>query len=329
LLPAFFRIGADNNSLLQFCSFSSLTLPRPSTMLLIFLRIGAHTLFLAWQRLAALAFTLVLATPRVMFAGDAPVTIEDLVAHHLDAIGTAQVRAAAQTRAVQGTAVYRILVGGSGSVEGKTGMVSEGRKLRFMTKFSRSDYRGEQFVFNDGRIEIAIANADQTRSAFAEFVRTQSAILREGIFGGVLSTGWALLDISERKPKLTYQGLKKIDGQNLYQVRYEPRKTSDLEIRLYFDPETFRHVRTVYTLSIGSNVGADITQSAKQRPERIRLEEKFSTFEELDGLRMPTHWNIQFTRETPTGSTTVTEWDLSENQITNNIGLDPKNFEVK
>ena len=250
-------------------------------------------------------------------------TAEDVVARHLDAIAPATVRASTKSRAVQGTAVYRILVGGSGSVEGKSGMVSEDHKLRFMVKFQRSDYRGEQFIFNDGKFEIAFANDDQTRSPFADFVRTHEAILREGLFGGVLSMNWALLDVPGRKPKLTYEGLKKIEGQQLHEMRYQPRKSSDLEIQLYFDPETFRHVRTVYTLSIGSNVGQDITQSAKQRPERIRLEERFSNFKDVDGQRLPEHWNIQFTRELPSGSTTVTEWDLSEGQIDNNIGLDP------
>ena len=258
-----------------------------------------------------------------------PLSAEDVVARHLDAIAPATVRASTKSRAVQGTAVYRILVGGSGSVEGKSGMVSEDHKLRFMVKFQRSDYRGEQFIFNDGKFEIAFANDDQTRSPFADFVRTHEAILREGLFGGVLSMNWALLDVPGRKPKLTYEGLKKIEGQQLHEMRYQPRKSSDLEIQLYFDPETFRHVRTVYTLSIGSNVGQDITQSAKQRPERIRLEERFSNFKDVDGQRLPEHWNIQFTRELPSGSTTVTEWDLSEDQITNNIGLDPRNFLVK
>ena len=258
-----------------------------------------------------------------------PLSAEDVVARHLDAIAPVTVRASTKSRAVQGTAVYRILVGGSGSVEGKSGMVSEDHKLRFMVKFQRSDYRGEQFIFNDGKFEIAFANDDQTRSPFADFVRTHEAILREGLFGGVLSMNWALLDVPGRKPKLTYEGLKKIEGQQLHEMRYQPRKSSDLEIQLYFDPETFRHVRTVYRLSIGSNVGQDITQSAKQRPERIRLEERFSNFKDVDGQRLPEHWNIQFTRELPSGSTTVTEWDLNEDQISNNIGLDPRNFEVK
>ena len=139
-------------------------------------------------------------------------TAEDVLARHLDGIGPAAVRASTKSRAVQGTAVYRILVGGSGSVEGKSGMVSEDHKLRFMMKFQRNDYRGEQFIFNDGKFEIAFANADQTRSPFADFVRTHEAILREGLFGGVLSMNWALLDVPGRKPKLTYEGLKKIEG---------------------------------------------------------------------------------------------------------------------
>lgn len=276
-----------------------------------------------------LIFTVLVLVHDSIRADDSALRAEDVVARHLDALGPAAVRVAVKSRAVQGTAVYRILVGGSGSVEGKSGLVSEDRKLRFMMKFQRNDYRGEQFIFNDGKFEIAFANADQTRSPFAEFVRTQEAILREGLFGSVLSINWALLDVPGREPRLTYEGLKKIDGQELHQVRYQPRTPSDLEIRLYFDPETFRHVRTVYTLSIGSNVGQEITESAKQRPERIRLEERFSNFKDVDGLRLPGHWNIQFTRELPSGSTTVTEWDLSEDQIDNNIGLDPKNFEAK
>jgi hypothetical protein len=264
-----------------------------------------------------------------VYGADNGPSVDELVTRHLDSIGPAAVRSGIKSRVVQGTAVYRILVGGSGSVDGKTGMVSEGHKLRFMTKFPRADYRGEQFVFNDGKMEIAFANSNQTRSPFAEFVRGQDAILREGLFGGSLSTGWALLDVAGRKAKLVYEGVKKIDGRNVHQLRYEPQRRSDVAIRIYLDSETFRHIGTVYTLDKASNVGQEITQSAKQRPERLRLEEKFDDFQEFDGLRLPTYWDIQFTRELPSGDTTVFEWELKEDQISNNVGLDPRNFEVK
>jgi hypothetical protein len=145
----------------------------------------------------------------------------------------------------------------------------------------------------------------------------------------VLSTAWALSDVEGRKPKLIYEGLKKIDGMQVHQLRYMPRKHTDAEIVLYFDAETFRHVKTVYSISIGNNVGATITESAKLQPERSSLEERFSDFKTVDGLTLPSHWNIHFTRELPDGSTTISEWDLKEDQITNNVGLDPRNFELK
>jgi hypothetical protein len=262
-------------------------------------------------------------------AGDSAPKLEELVAHHLDSIGSADARAAVKDRAVQGAASYRILVGGSGKADGKTGFVSEGHKIRFMVRLPLVDYKGESIGYNGDSIGVAFANTNQTRSPFASFVATQDVIIRDGIFGGVLSTAWPLLDLASRKPKLTVEGLKKVDGRQLYQVRYVPAKQTEAVINLYFEPDTFRHVKTVYSTSVGNNVGATITESSKLLPERSTLEERFSDFKTEDGITLPTHWNIQFTRELPNGSTAVTEFDLKEDQIKNNVGLDPRNFEVK
>jgi hypothetical protein len=272
------------------------------------------------------ALTIWLAVP--LYGGDSAMKPEDLVARHLDALGSKEARAAAKTRVVQGAAVYRILVGGGGLAQGKTGLVSEGRKLRFMMKF-QTDYRGETFVYNGEAVQVAFSNSNQSRSPLASFVTTYDVIVRDGLLGGVLSTGWALSNVADRKAKLTYEGLKKVDGRPAHQLRYEPSKHSDAEILLYFDAETFRHVKTVYSIRIGNLPGGTIVESVNLRPERSQLEERFSDFKTFDGLTLPTHWNLQFTRELPNGSTTLSEWDLKEDQITNNMGLDPKNFEVK
>jgi len=264
-----------------------------------------------------------------LYAGDSVPKPEELLARHLDSIGSAEARATVKDRAVQGTASYRILVGGAGKADGKTGLVSEGQKLRFLLKLPYLDYRGENIVFNGTAVGVAFANSNQSRSPFANFISTQDVIVRDGLLGGVLSTAWPLLDMGDRKPKLVVEGLKKVDGRQLYQVRYEPAKHTEATIILFFEPDTFRHVKTVYSTSVANNVGATITESVKLLPERTSLEERFSDFKAVDGITLPTHWNILFTRELPNGSTSVTEWDLKEDQITNNIGLDPKNFEVK
>ena len=82
-------------------------------------------------------------------------------------------------------------------------------------------------------------------------------------------------------------------------------------------------------LSIGSNVGQDITQSAKQMAEAAPAGREVQQFKDVDGLRLPSTGIFSSHVKLPSGSTTVTEWDLSEDQINNNIGLDPQNFEVK
>jgi len=262
-------------------------------------------------------------------ASDAAPKAEELLARHLDSIGPANARSAVKTRVVQGAATYRLVVGGGGRQDGKTGMVSEGRKLRFMMKFPQGDYTGENIVFNGNAIRMAFSNSSQGHSAFSYFLAAQDVIIKDGLLGGVLSTAWPLLDLGERKAKLLVDGLRKVDGQQAYQVSYESSKHADVRIALYFDAETFRHVKTVYSTSLGNNVGEDITKSAKLQAERTTLEERFSDFQSIDGLMLPTHWNLQFTRELPDGTTTITEWDLKEDQLRNNIGLDPRNFEVK
>jgi len=259
-------------------------------------------------------------------SADDSLTPESLVAKHLASIGTSEARAAVRNRIVQGTAVCKIVVGGGGQILGTTGMVSEGRKQRFVLKFDQN-YRGENFLSNGDKINIGFSNADQTRSGLASFVYAQDSILKESLFGGVLSTSWALLDVPARKPKLLYDGLKKVDGRQLHRLTYQPHKNSDLKIQLFFDPETFRHVKTIYLLEVGNTVGQSVLESPNLQTNRTTLEENFDGFTTVDGVTLPNHWSFQYTRELPSGKTTIFNWDLKEDQIQQNVALDPRNFE--
>lgn len=60
----------------------------------------------------------------------------------------------------------------------------------------------------------------------------QDTVIREGLLGGVLTTAWPLLNVDQRKAKLNFDGLKKIDGQEVYDLRYHPHKNTDLELSL-------------------------------------------------------------------------------------------------
>lgn len=308
---------------------------------------------------AILALTMSLAVlgSGVSLAEDKGVTnAEDLVARHLDSIGLAKTRADLKSHVAQGPVQFKILVGGSGILDGKAIFVSEGDKLQFMMKLLNNEYHGEQFVFDGQKDKVAYSTASQSRSTFGAFVFAQDAVIREGLLGGVLSTAWPLLNLDQRKAKLSFDGLKKVDGQELYDLVYHPKKHSDLEIHLFFDPETYRHVETTYSYSIqagmadlgpGSGGGSPAPGSmdnpagtgqpgtsselatGRQQQTRYRLQEKFSDFKAVDGFTLPTHYDLQFTQELRNGRTTVYDWDMKDLNVSSNASLDPRNFEVK
>jgi len=263
-------------------------------------------------------------------AANPPANAEELVALHLDSIAAAPVRAGLKTRVAQGPVEYKILVGGVGTLDGKAQIASDGKKVVFMMKLPNNEYRGEQFIFNGEKDSVAFSTARQARSSLGNFVFVQDAVIREGLLGGLLTTAWPLLNLDERKAKLSLEGLKKMDGKDLYLLHYHPHKNSDLEISLYFDPQTFRHVETTYSYSVsqGLTLGGD-RATARQQLTRYRLTEKFSDFKTVDGVTLPTHDNIQFSQELQNGGTTLNEWDLKGLDVANNVPVDARNFDVK
>ena len=289
---------------------------------------------------------LLLLTPSLVPAADQKP--EELVAHHLDSLGTAGARTANKSRVIQGTARFKMLVGGGSQLEGKGAVVSEERKLNIMMKFA-ADYRGEQFISDGDKSYVAATTADHRRTTLGEFVKSQPLLLQEGLLGGALSTAWALSNLDRNHPHLSVGGLKKADGRQLLDLHYEPKRGHDMEIHLYFDPETYRHVMTVYSMTVASgfgtsvasasdqvglttpanNPGGDPTQSSKQREIRYTLEERFGNFNITDGLTLPSHYNIHFTQELQNGNTTVYEWDMTATEVSDNMTLDPRNFLVK
>lgn len=267
---------------------------------------------------------------------------EDLLAKHLEALGPNDARKV-KSRVVEGVAHYRILIGGSGQIIGKSVLASEGPKVRTLFKITADRYHGEQFITDGKRISIAGTYNDKSRSEFGDFLLGEDIPLREGLLGGVLSTAWPLLDLKARGAVLESQGLKKVDGQSFYALRYKPNKGTDLNIVLYFDRETFRHVMTVYSVSRAADLGSDTynsqagpafstgaseVQSARRHEARFRIEERFSDFKTADNLTLPTHYDLRFTEELQSGFTKTVEWDIGTSAVLNGVALDPRNFEI-
>ncbi len=175
-------------------------------------------------------------------------------------------------------------------------------------------------------------------------------IIREGLYGGVLNTGWPLLDLESRRPSLKYKGLKKFHEKKLHQLQYKPSKGVNYRIALYFEPETFRHVASSYHLSTDSGtmrtrtVDLDAGARGAAGPTargighlevhsdssryQITLEESFENFKAVDGLILPHDCQITVTLNRKEGSFEG-HWEMRFDRITHDSAIDPKTFSIK
>ena len=269
---------------------------------------------------------LVLALSVPGLTGAQKLTPGEVVTKHLESIGPGAARAAVKSRTSQGEGQVTVVVGGKGNMAGPVEFISEGRKVSYRLALEFQEYRGERLLFDGQTTEVATLR-DVKGSRLERFVYQFNEIMGEGLFGGTLSTGWALLDVTGREPKLEYQGIKKIDGVEVHQLQYRARKGStELKVWIYLDSQTFRHVKTVYQLIIPPPVVTRPEESSRQVETRYKLAESFSDFRTVDGLSLPYHWNIRLTTESR--DTSIWEWDMLFSRIAENQPIDPKIFQL-
>ncbi len=251
-----------------------------------------------------------------IFFGADKIKPEEVISKHLDSIAKAEMRAAVKSRITQGKVVFGEMIARNLRLEGTLTLLSQGRKQKCAMQFGNPQYSGEQFVF-DGQKPM-VATIDPThRSNLGTFLYQQDELLRDGLFGGVLSTGWVLLNQKEVGGKLKYEGLKKLDGQEVHDFTYVSKKPSgsgELIIHLYFEPDTFHHVSTVYTMT-RHNAKSSIVEGTDET--RIIVEERFSEFAEADGITLPRHWEIRYRTE-PQTKPTIHQWDITLTQVQTN-----------
>jgi hypothetical protein len=248
-------------------------------------------------RLALPLITLVIvavftASPTTSLA-DKDIKVEDIISRHLDSIGSAESRSNARPRMMIGRAQMTVRSHGNSDAAGNAVLASKENKSMMAMKFGVPSYPYEKVGY-DGDKVTAYALRPGVYSALGDFIKTYPSILKEGLLGGTLSAAWPLLDHSTKKAKLEYGGSKKIGSRQVLEVKYQPRGGSDLTISLFFDAESYQHVRTVYKKTVGAQVGGNIDQSAGQSESRYELIEDFSDFKLEKGLNLPHTYEIHY-----------------------------------
>lgn len=251
---------------------------------------------------------------------------EEVVARHLNSIGAPQTRSSVKSRIIVGESIARFRSPMSGQIGGRAVVASEGAKVLIGMVFDNSDYPHEKLGF-DGKKLTAGYLRPGTYSNLGDFLMTHPGIFKQGLMGGTLSSAWPLLDLTKHNPRLEYDGTEKLNNKKVHKLRYVQREGSDLKIILFFDPDTFHHVRTVYERVISSEMGRTPDLSARERETRYKMTEEFSDFKEESGLTLPHVYKVELTLDTRRG-TFIAEWILTLSQFSFNQPIDPNSFDV-
>ncbi|HKS29239.1 MAG TPA: hypothetical protein VJS44_15530 [Pyrinomonadaceae bacterium] len=278
--------------------------------------------------LAAALVAVSLATTTVggRASGVDKMTVEEVVAKHLASIGADETRQSIKNRIVVGavTAVSRNPA--PARIQGRTVMASEGQKNMLAMVFDSTNYPKDNIAFDGSKVTVSFLKAGQ-RSFLGNFMLGHEVIVKQGLVGGVLTSGWPLLHGDLRGSKLQYIGTKKLDGRDVHQLSYLPRGGSDLEISIYFDAESFRHVRTEYERVASAQMGSRPELSAQQKESRYKMVEEFSDFKKEGGLTLPHAYTIKIIVTNPNGNL-ENEWAFTFNNFMFNQRLDPGSFDV-
>jgi len=287
------------------------------------------------------------------FSSD-PITPEQVIALHLKSIGSPEALAALKTLALVGTTSVDFIQGAHGNMSGTSMCVSDGNKLAIAFKYGDINYPGEYFAYNGKEVSVGYISPGQ-KSPLADFLFRNNGIMKEGLLGGVFSRGWPFLNLQQNQADLAYRETT-IDGRRMHEIEYRPKKSlRDMKIKLYFDSETNRHVRTEYRVRVRDDMsaapGGNATRTGKFQtpgqdtggfstlnqglPDSIYvLVEKFDDFKKVGSsdsalqATLPQSYTMEYSVEGQ-GQTFIAKWTMRAAQWAFNKTYDERIFEAQ
>lgn len=280
------------------------------------------------ERLLAVFFilTMTCAVAPSLVSAQEKLKPEEVLAKHLAAIGPADALATVKSLVAIGNVKAVTRTNAVKELTGVSQLASDGDKVLLALLFNSSAYPFEKAGFNGQNLTAAIL-PDGKRSILGTFLIDHDAPFKQGLIGGVLSTAWPLLNTGADLPKLSLSGTDKINNRKMYKLKYDPRKSSGLQISLFFDAETFQHVRTEYQYSKSARMGATAEESVSQLESRYKVVEEFSDFKPEGKLTLPHTYKLRYTIEEQ-NNTQVLEWTMNFSQFAFNEPVDAAAFNV-
>ena len=243
--------------------------------------------------ITALVFVIAASFLCIQANPDTKLNPAEVVSKHLDSIGTAEARSRVHGTRIKGNCTLTVKEGGTGQAQGEVVLASQG-EMNLTKMVFQSEDTPTWFKF-DGSKTLVSQFRPGRRTSLENFFAAFEVLTKEGLVGGTLSEAWPLLNVQAKNPKLEWAGIKEVGGRRLIGLKYAPRKSSDMKITLYFEPDTFRHVRSEYSQTIyatdqqriSTGRGLPTATEARATNTRVNAIEEFSDFKSEQGLNLP------------------------------------------
>ncbi len=233
-------------------------------------------------------------------------TLDELSAKHLAAIGPASLRTAITNRVIEGQSVVESRKGEAAAAPSTAHLITQADKYRVSMPFPSAQYLSWDVAYNGAGSRVRSLTAEQ--SAIAPLFLDCSEVLKEGLLGGALSAAWPFLDLKSRQSHLGAVTPRTIDGRRMWRVDYG---AGAFNARLYFDADTFQHVRTVYEGCM----------------DFVVVEERFEDFSSSTGLTLPARWIVAYSIYRRSQNTPMTStWTVTVQRMQHNSEIPPEVF---
>ena len=273
------------------------------------------------------------------------ITVDEIVAKHLESIGTSADRSQVRNLMIRGDIKMAYHGYNPYKTEGKVILASEASKVLFrMAVKARQVFNlpnateNDSVVFDGTNIQVGPPvppqvrpGAIRIRSDFEDFIDQVHVMVKDGILGGALFTGWNLVDRGPGRGKLEYDGIENVDGKKYYVLKFDPKDGATVKIKLYFDAETFQHTRTEYHLTLHGALGTLGTARGQGvSPESLhnfmKFTEEFSDFRKEGQLTLPHKYTIYV--KAPVLYDRETDYTVELKEFFFNVPFDPASFNV-
>lgn len=171
---------------------------------------------------------------------------DEIILKHLESLGKKESVASMKLRIAIGASEF-FIPSATKKTRGRAVFASNGDEMAFFSTFEMADYPFERIGLFRDKVDIPIVQLGR-RSPLGTFLTAYDKTVKSRIFGGSVFSTWRFGSVDNLAGKTETEGKKKVGDHEAWVIKFSPTDglSTGSSIKLYFDAETFSHLRTVY-----------------------------------------------------------------------------------